>query len=204
MLFPKKQQCFILWICVLNPALYFLKKTGFNRKSCTCTLVKTMICVFCISSLNVIIYFSKNTHNFYSQKNNKSTIPIFRGGGAMCRRYYKQKKCHTQIRISHNRYQVFHEKGTFSYLCALGIDMQIISIARVYTTSTFYMKSAVVKHITTDVHRWKGQFTIPEGRYKDSQTQFTQWQTDRQTDRQADRHWTNVFIYVQCSMRGKV
>ena len=90
MLFPKKQQCFILWICVLNPALYSLKKTGFNRKSCTCTLVKTMICVFCISSLNVIIYFSKNTHNFYSQKNNKSTIPIFRGG-AMCRRYYTPK-----------------------------------------------------------------------------------------------------------------
>ena len=38
-------------------------------------------------------------------------------------------------------YRGFHEKGTLSYLCPW--DRQIVSIERVYTPSTFYMKSAV-------------------------------------------------------------
>ena len=38
-------------------------------------------------------------------------------------------------------YREFHEKGTPSYLCLR--DRQIVSIGRVYTPSTFYMKSAV-------------------------------------------------------------
>ena len=42
------------------------------------------------------------------------------------------------------RYWGFHEKGTLSYLFALGIDISVFSIERVYTQSTFYMKSAVL------------------------------------------------------------
>ena len=41
------------------------------------------------------------------------------------------------------RYRGFHEKGTHNYLCTQG--RYIVSIERVHTSSTFYMKSALSK-----------------------------------------------------------
>ena len=53
------------------------------------------------------------------------------------------KKFNEKITKKLFTYWVFHEKSTPSYLCELGIDICIVSIERVYTPNTIYLKSAI-------------------------------------------------------------